>query len=96
MPSEGAAFLMVMTSEILSTLLQASGAAGVSVAFIWYLAKRDRSDREMIDKFNQTINTHITSSSRVMQEISDTNRELKEVIEKLYAQNWKLVKEKNK
>lgn len=88
-----------MNPEIVSTLIQASGAAGVSAIFIFYLVNRDKSDREMIDKFNMTIREHISNSVRVMQEISDasrhlseTNKELKDVIEKLYQQNWELSK----
>lgn len=85
-----------MPNEIISTLIQASGAAGVSVAFIWYLVKRDKGDREMVDSFNKIITTHIQDSTRVMQEFTDTNKELKDVIQKLYVQNWKLTKTKSK
>lgn len=81
-----------MTGDIFSTMINASGAAGVAVAFLWYLDKFNKQNNEMISKFNVTAH----ESTRVMQEVSDTNRELKDVIEKLYNQNWKLVKDGKK
>lgn len=64
-----------MTPDIISTLLQASGAAGVSAVCIWqfvgYLSKRDKKDQEsekrmhdMIKAFNQTVNTHMKESNQ--------------------------------
>lgn len=92
-----------MSVELVQTLLQASGAAGVTLMFVWYLIKRDKRDGEMVDKFNKTIEGHLERGLKVqaelatrLQEFKDANRELKDVIEKMYIQNLKLVKAKNK
>ena len=92
-----------MSVELVQTLLQASGAAGVTLMFVWYLIKRDKRDGEMVDKFNKTIEGHLERGLKVqaelatrLQEFKDANRELKDVIEKMYIQNLKLVKSKNK
>ncbi len=98
-----------MNVEIIQTLLQASGAAGVTLMFVWYLSKRDKGDKEMIENFNNTITTHLNESNHVqkelaakLQQFSDTNRELTEanhdlrnVIQALYKHNLSQVRKIN-
>lgn len=92
-----------MNADILQTILNASGAAGVTAMFVLYLIKRDKKDQEMIKGFNQTINIHLKESNksreklaRELQELSDTNREATELLRAVYAWNKNIVDENNK
>lgn len=92
-----------MSTEILSTLLQASGAAGVTAMFVFYLLKRDKKDQDMVKGFNQTINVHLKEANKSreklakeLQEFSDTNRELKETLHAVYTWNKNIADENNK
>lgn len=89
-----------MSADILQTLLNASGAAGVTGMFVFYLFKRDKRDHEMVKSFNQTINVHLKESNKSreklakeLQEFSDTNRELKETLEAVYTWNKNIADE---
>lgn len=89
-----------MSPEILSTLLQASGAAGVTAMFVYYLIKRDKKDQKMVEGFNQTINSYLTKDSKVkevlaerLQEFADTNRELQGALKEVYLWNKQIIDE---
>ena len=69
--------------------------------FVTYLVKRDKKDAEMINSFNRTINVHLKDTNKStekltkqIQEFSDTNREYKEALAKIYDWNRQLVKER--
>lgn len=94
-------------NDIFQLLINSSGAAIVAGLFVWYIKNRDISDRiqtqKIVEQFNNVVTNHIKDATKVMQEVSDANRELvesnrdlREVIQKLYAQNFKLVKRAEK
>ena len=87
-----------MTPEIISTLLQASGAAGVTLMFVVYLVKRDKRDSEMMERFNATVNGHLKDANKVqmslavkLNELNETNKELKESNKELKESNTELI-----
>lgn len=89
-----------MNAELISTLLQASGAAGVTLMFVVYLLKRDKRDSEMMGRFNATVNSYLKDANKTqanlavkINEFNETNKELKDALEKIYLHNKTIVDE---
>lgn len=89
-----------MSTELISTLLQASGAAGVTLMFVVYLIKRDKRDSEMMGRFNTTVNGYLKDANKAqstlavkIHEFGQTNKELKDALEKIYIHNKSIVDE---
>jgi len=89
-----------MNTELISTLLQASGAAGVTLMFVVYLLKRDKRDSEMMGRFNATVNSYLKDANKTqanlavkINEFNETNKELKDALEKIYLHNKTIVDE---
>lgn len=80
-------------------LTQALTQVPALVIFVWYLTQHGKQDQKMVEDFNDTIKVHMTEANRIqielgkrLQEFSDSNKELRVVVQKLYEQNYKLVK----
>ena len=95
-----------MSPDILQLLINSSGAAIVTGLFIYYLGGRDKHDRIMYDKFNQTIQEYMKENTKekielskniqrftdVTEEQKKTITELKEVISQMYSELFKKVR----
>lgn len=93
--------------ELLKLMVQSSGAAAVALIAFYYGNKHYQSFIALIDstqaKFNKTIQVHLRDAVRAtrenaksLQEFSDTNKNLREILEKVYIQNKVLYDENQK
>jgi hypothetical protein len=89
-----------MTPEIISTLLQASPVTGLVLGFLYFMAKRDKETLAMVNKFTLIINGYLKDANKAhsnlavkIHEFGETNKELKDALEKIYIHNKSIVDE---
>ena len=82
-----------MSSELISTFLQSSGAAGVSVFFIWYLNKFNKDLERERARHDNIVQEYLKESIKVktmlaekLQQLADSNKEQRIVLEAMYKE----------
>ena len=96
-----------MNAEVISTLLQASPVTGLVFGFLYFMSKNNRETAGMVNKFTSTINGYLKDANKVQanlavklhafsethREFNETNKELKDALEKIYLHNKTIVDE---
>ena len=59
-------------NELEGVLTNNVAAIVTTAIFIWYLIRKDKSQEDVLDKFNKTITDHLVQSSSVLRENIET------------------------
>ena len=78
-----------MNGGIENLITNQVSAIAMAVGFLWYLSKKDKETKDTLDKFNKTIDNHLTHALSVEERMTGALQALSNSIEGLNKRNKK-------